>query len=81
MKQILIDGQLCTFFLERASDGGMIVNAVAPDGDAYLNYRHWFQDPAMAWTEFAELNAVKAKERIDQARRTGISGRLHGLDS
>lgn len=83
MKQLLIDGQLCTFFLERASDGGMIVNAVSPDAASgvYVNYRHWYQDPEMARKEYAELDEVGARSRVDMARRFGITGRLHGLDA
>lgn len=79
MKSILIDGTACQFFIEKASDGGAVLNTLVPTADGeYLNYRHWFSSPDAARAEFASLAGEKSAARVAKARESGISGRIHG---
>lgn len=57
MKEFTYLGRAVRVFLERAHDGA-VINTVLEDGEANLNYREWFSDPAMAKATFDSLDAA-----------------------
>lgn len=78
MKTIDVKGSSCQFFLEKASDGGCILNTLVPQPDgSFQNFRHWYSDPAAARQEYDSLDVAEATKRADRARSEGVSGKRH----
>jgi hypothetical protein len=82
MKTFNDDGDNIMLFLEHGSDGGMIVNTVVEDASepgTYLNFRHWYSDPAVAKAEYAkaETDAAIRGRLVARAKELGVTGGLH----
>lgn len=75
MKTLSTENGECIQYIERCTDGGLIVATLVPTGNGdFFSHRHWYQDPAAARTVYASEKDVG--QRVADAKGAGVTGQL-----
>lgn len=75
MKAVSTENGECIQYIERCTDGGLIVATLVPTGNGeYFSHRHWYQDQAAARSVYASEKDIG--RRVAEAKGAGVTGQL-----